>query len=183
MPRIQPRILAHLGVTAYLAIATLPAITCLSSSEGAMVAFSAPLKANLASQLRTDRRPLRVGVNASPGAMSNTRRMGGPILALSMKSDGGVANGYPERRSVLSGAAAAAPLFMAAAAGVVGFAPTSANAAKKARGDGKWAQHFGEFADEEISGEGWQTTPSGLKYKEVVAVLEPPSTAIPWTSS
>jgi len=50
---------------------------------------------------------------------------------------------------------------------VVSGAPHSSNAAKPKRGasNGKWAQHYDEFTDEEL--EGFTETDSGLQYKDV----------------
>jgi len=58
---------------------------------------------------------------------------------------------------------------LAAIVSLVSGAGEGASAAgrKKPSGDGKWAQHYGEFEPEEISGDGFVKTPSGLSYKEV----------------
>lgn len=50
---------------------------------------------------------------------------------------------------------------------VSGAEGASAAGRKKPSGDGKWAQHYGEFEPEEISGDEFVKTPSGLSYKEV----------------
>jgi hypothetical protein len=53
---------------------------------------------------------------------------------------------------------------------VSGAEGASAAGRKKPSGDGKWAQHYGEFEPEEISGDGFVKTPSGLSYKEVRSI-------------
>uniref|UniRef100_A0A7S0VJW6 peptidylprolyl isomerase n=1 Tax=Hemiselmis tepida TaxID=464990 RepID=A0A7S0VJW6_9CRYP len=65
-----------------------------------------------------------------------------------------------ERGDVIKGVV---PALLAGA----GAAPAFAMKKKPVdKGDGKWANHLGEFTDEEIS-EGFTTTASGLKYKQV----------------